>query len=91
MNIVHRFPPIDVAIWNHVGDLDANRKEKAQGVGRGHHNIKIPDEVILAMRQMHEIDRKTIRQVEESYPHVSINYVRRVLGYELRANLKVVR
>lgn len=40
------------------------------------------------MRRMHEVDRKTIRQVEQAFPGHSSQYVRRILGYEIRCTLK---
>lgn len=72
---------------NHGGGihlLDSKGKEERRG--KPTHHV-IPDEVVLAIRTMHEIDRKTYTQVIAAYPQYSKHYVRSILNYELRAHL----
>lgn len=85
--IIHRFPAIDQAIWNKAGDLDAPIEKKLEQ-GR-HHHVTIPDATILEMRRLHEIERKTIQQVQKMYPDINGDYVRNVLSYIVRTNLRV--
>lgn len=86
--IIHLLPEIDRAIWNKAGD---HEKEKNGGAGRGrHHNTaKVPNEVILAMRRMHEVERASLREVQRAFPSYRERYVRNVLEYVIRANLRV--
>lgn len=88
--IIHRFPEIDRAIWKKAGDLDAPIVRK-NGQGRHHNNHKVPDETVLAIRRMHEIDRKPLHIVMRAYPELSETYLRSLLSYQLRANLRVQR
>lgn len=64
--------------------LDNKGKEERRG--RTTHHV-IPDEVVLAIRTMHEIDRKTYNQVIAAYSQYSKHYIRSILNYELRAHL----
>lgn len=50
--------------------------------------LKVPDSVILNMRYQHEVERCTMRDIHRKYPQHHINYIRAVLGYEVRAKLK---
>ena len=52
--------------------------------------IKVPDEVVIEMRRLHEKDRRTHLQVHAAYPQYSKEYVRSILGYIIRAHLKPV-
>lgn len=91
MTIVHILPEIDGAIWKALDAKPAVKpKQKRQGAERGPQpmNNKVSDDVVRAMRRMHEIDRKTIRQVAQAFPGYSSQYVRRILGYEIRCTLK---
>lgn len=84
--IIHLLPEIEKPIWNKVGDHKKSglKKEKQ---GRHHNNCKVSDDVILSMRRMHEVDRKSMAQVGRAYPQFSEDYVRSVLNYIIRCNL----
>lgn len=49
--------------------------------------IKIPDEAILKMRTLHEVDRLPLKAVQAMFPEIQDNYLRKVLNYEIRSNL----
>lgn len=49
---------------------------------------KYPDELVLAIRTAHEIDRKSTRQVERMFPQVSKQYIYNVLNYTIRASIR---
>lgn len=91
--IAHRFPTIDKAIWNKAGDLDkpiANAKRARRGAVRGEtRSTKIPDEIVLEIRRLHEIERWALKRLLGAFPQYSRTWICRVLGYELRANLRV--
>jgi hypothetical protein len=89
MNIIHLLPGIDQTIWNKAGDLGHQPKQKRKR-GQHHNRAVVPDAVILEMRRMHEIERKTSLQVCSSFPQFTERYVRSVLGYLVRANLRVL-
>lgn len=91
--IAHRLPMIDKAIWDKVGDLDApitKKKHARCGTERGDvRSTNIPDDVVLEIRRLHEKDRWTYKQLLEHFPQYSRTWMRSVLDYDLRANLKV--
>lgn len=89
MSYFHLLPSIDPVLWKKAGDHEAKQHGRGKGTGRHHNNATIPAETILAMRRMHEIERKTHQQVQRAFPDLQAEYVRRVLDYELRANLRV--
>lgn len=80
--VIHLLPTIDRAIWNKV-DKGAKPLPGRRG------KCTVPAETILAMRRAHEIERKTIQQVKDQFPQYSNEYVRSVLSYLIRANLRV--
>ena len=86
--IIHLLPEIDLRIWKKVGNHDAAKKGQQ---GRHHNAARIPDETILAMRRMHEIERAPLKAVQAAYPWINANYVRNVLNYIARANLRVTK
>lgn len=86
MNIIHTLPEIDAPAWKKVGNHD---KPKRGVPGRHHNNIKVPPETILAMRRMHEIEGKSLRQVQLAHPELQAGYVRSVIEYRIRGNLRV--
>ena len=49
--------------------------------------VKYPDEVILQMRKMHEVERKSVIEVINSYPEINPQYVRNILDYTSRSKL----
>lgn len=88
MTIIHLLPELERTIWNKAGDLGSRAKPKRKP-GQHHNGAVVPDAVILEMRRLHEIERKTMLEVCAVYPQFSQRYVRDVLGYILRANLRV--
>lgn len=50
--------------------------------------IRVPDADVLAMRYMHEVERKAFHLVARAFPQCSENYVRQVLQYSVRAGVK---
>lgn len=83
--IIHLLPEIDKSVWKKGGT--AKKKRLA---GKSHHNnAKIPDETILAMRRMYEIEGKPMRAVAAAFPEVSECYVKSILLYVCRINLRV--
>lgn len=57
--------------------------KQPQQLGR----IQVPNEVIVEMRRLHEVERLTVKQVQDRYPEYSTNYVKNVLQYIVRAKL----
>lgn len=71
-------------------DVKAEKPKKRKGdkikpVG----NKKYPDELVLAIRTAHEIDRKSRKQIERMYPDLSSAYIYDILNYTIRAKLRV--
>lgn len=93
--IIHLLPEIDKSVWDGAGAAPVRKPTKKPGRGglRGPqpNNVTVPDSVVLAMRRMSEIDRKTTAQVIAAYPEFSTGYVRKILGYILRSTLKPQR
>lgn len=50
--------------------------------------VTIPNEVVLEMRRMYEKENKSYREVCQKFPELDPQYVRRILEYVLRSNLK---
>lgn len=50
--------------------------------------VVVPDADIIAMRRMHEAERKPIHVVVRAFQQYSEHYVRGVLAYTLRAKVK---
>lgn len=61
---------------------------KEKGKGRP---IKIADEIVLAMRRLHERDGWTHRQIEAAYPDIRPDTIRQFLSYQTRGNLLLPR
>lgn len=67
--------------------LTANKARlKVHGASRS--NPKVPDEIVLAMRRMHEVERKPFKDVFAAFPQYTKNYIVAILSYTLRAHLK---
>jgi hypothetical protein len=47
--------------------------------------VVVPDADIIAMRRMHQVDRKAMHLVQRAFPQYSAGYVRNVLQYVVRA------
>ena len=91
MAVIHLLPPIEDAIWK-AADAPPRPKRKPgkHGSARGPQPAKnrVPDEIIIAMRRMHEKEGKSYRQVEAAYPYMRARYVRDVLEYIIRRTLR---
>ena len=48
---------------------------------------KYPDETILAMRRLRDWEGKTATQIRQSFPEISLGYIKNVLTYSVRAEL----
>lgn len=68
-----------------LGDKPKKRKVDKSHLKGGK---KYPDELVLAIRTAHEIDRKSTRQVELMFPQVPKHYVYKVLEYTIRATIR---
>lgn len=51
--------------------------------------VKVPDETILAMRRLYELESHSYAEVHALFPQFSILYIRAILGYQYRAHLRV--
>lgn len=83
--IIHLLPKINA---KNAG-AESKKKVKGKGSGRHHNNAKIPAETILEMRRMYELQGKAPRVIQAAFPHLGIEYVRQVLNYTIRGNLRV--
>lgn len=65
---------------------EPRQQVKEKGVGRP---IKIPDETVLALRRRSEIDRVPLQGIVKEYPELDPTYIRRILEYAVRTNLRL--
>jgi hypothetical protein len=77
--IVHVLPVIE--IHRNAKALPAKRPRGG--------TTTIPDSVVLDVRRMHEIDRKTTQQVLVAFPQYSRTWVLHILAYMIRTRLRV--
>lgn len=61
------------------------RKEKPEPKRKG--KIKIPDEVVIAIRTAFEHERLPLSSVCARFPDVKPDTVRKIVDYQIRANL----
>jgi len=59
--------------------------EKKEPARKG--KAKYPDEDILQMRRMHEVEGKSLKDVAAYFPELQEQYVRNVLNYTVRSKL----
>ncbi len=69
-----------------VGPPTPRAVKPERKIGR---KIKVPDETILAIRRMSEIERRPLDVILEMYPQLSRHYLRSVLGYMIRCDLRI--
>ena len=69
-----------------VKDDSKPEKKKKEVLSHGLRTVKcqVPDSEILAMRRMHQIERKTAKEVIAAFPQYHWHYVREVLAYTIR-------
>jgi hypothetical protein len=65
----------------HVRD---NSKHKGKRYPRQAGKCAIPDADVLAMRRLHQVERKTAMQVTRAFPQYSPDYVKAILQYTAR-------
>lgn len=85
--IIHLLPEISCA--KNAPATKKKRRKKTVAGQAGQGNVKISSEVVLGIRRMAEIERKTLRQIEKEFPMLSNKYIVSVIEYTIRANLKV--
>lgn len=68
--------------------LDGKTK-KAKDSRRHVRKVLVPDEYILDMRYQSEVNRLSYTQIYALYPQYGKPYIRTVLGYTIRAHLRI--
>lgn len=85
----HRGPRLSTSLYKAAMKLPSEPRVVVPEIVKGT-KAKISNEIILAIRTMHEVDRKPIKEVIQAYPDITENYIRRILQYELRAYIKPI-
>jgi hypothetical protein len=58
--------------------------ERGNRIGETHHNAKIPNQVVDAIRERHEVDGLSYRQIGKEFG-IILSMVQKICTYELRA------